>query len=217
MNRNELMRFRKKISVFVSAALAVVLSVSLCGCGSTGETSAETAPKEEHFAGMANPLHECAEGELVTVTGIGLEAPEGAKNVKYFYIDTGNNPISQVLFDLDGKSFCYRAQSTAVTSIEAFAEGADPAEELGEALSRCVNVGAALSGMHYDWKTAERTDVAGSRKAVMGYNDGKEGFISWLDVVPGVLYSLSVDQGASGACLTEMAELCFVPLQGDVG
>lgn len=189
--------------------LAAVMVFALCACGSK-------APQPS--AGLPNPLHDTTKDGIVEATGISLDAPEGATDVQYFTIDgaNGSSPIAQVIFTLDGKEFCYRAQATAVTSITANVGQEGASEDLAKALSDCTNVGAALAGYYYDWKSIALVDVS-SREGVVAFNQGKEGFISWLDVVPGVLYSLSMRSGADQDLLMNTAELCFVPLQGDAG
>ena len=195
---------------FSALFLAALLLLTLCACGNKQE--------EEPFAGMPNPIHECTKNELVEATGIALDAPEGAQDVAYSYISHVTiTPISQVQFKLDGKKFCYRAQPTSFTSIQANVDENASSEDLFAAIKDCTNIGASLSGMYYNWESICLNDIAGSREAIVAFNEGKEGFISWLDVVPGILYSLSVDTKAGQDLLIDTAELCFVPTQGDVG
>ena len=49
------------------------------------------------------------------------------------------------------------------------------------------------------------------------WNEGGTGKILWLDLAPGLVYSLSVENGASEAVLLGMAETLFTPVQDDVG
>ena len=191
----------KKTILFL---LVISMLLGLCACGS------------KQSSGIPNPVHECSKEELCAATGIFLDAPEGATDVSYDYIDNADAPISQVLFKLNGKSFCYRAQPTSYTSITAnVSDAVVETTDLMDSLNNSTNIGASLAGMYGDWEIAALVDVAGSREGVVALNDGKAGFISWLDVVPGVLYSLSVDKKASQPLLMDTAELCFVPLQGD--
>ena len=197
----------------ISLVLVLVMAAALCACGKK-----EEVPQQ---AGVPNPMHECASyDELVEATGIGLEAPEGAEDVAYMYIDVVGAPISQVTFKLDGKEFCYRAQPTSITSLSADVEQEGTAEELTDALDEAITACTTLSGMYYkwdEWKCSGLTDLENGRESVFAFNEGKEGFIAWLDVVPGVLYSLSMEKGANQMLLMDTAEACFVPLQGEVG
>ena len=194
-----------KTPVMILSLAAMMLT--FCSCGKKQE--------EKISAGMPNPIHECTKEELGKVTGIPLEAPDGASDERYCYIDPEGLAISQVSFTLDGKDWCYRAQPTSCLSIEANVDENASVKDLAAALDDCTNIGAALSGMHYKWECVSLLDIAESRDAVAAFNEGKEGFVAWLDVVPGVLYSLSVEKGASQTLLTDTAERCFVPLQGE--
>lgn len=193
---------------FLIVFAVTMLMLLLCSCGKKQEPEAPV--------GMPNPIHECTEEELGKATGISLAAPAGASDAKYCYIGSDNTVISQVTFTLDGKKYCYRAQPTSCLSIEASVDENASAKDLASALSDCTNVGAALAGMYYKWECISLIDIA-ERDAVVAFNEGKEGFVSWLDVAPGILYSLSVEKGASQTLLTDSAEACFVPLQGEAG
>lgn len=219
MNKNK--STETKVLPILFAVTAIVLL--FCACGKPQETAkkpesetnteTKTETEAKPMTGLANPLHECTRDELVQATGIPLDAPDGASEVKYFYIDSEDTPISQVTFSLNGKQYCYRAQPTAYVRIEANVDENADEKDLMSALNDCTNIGAALSGMHYKWECASLNDIAESRDAVVAFNDGKEGFVAWLDVVPGILYSLSMNNGASQTVLTDTAELCFVPVQ----
>ena len=196
---------------FLIITLVTVMMLSLCACGSSKKS-------EESSAGIANPIHECEKDELVKATGIPLDAPAGAEEVRYSYIETGGGPVSQVNFKLDGNEFCYRAQPTSATTIMSNLTDENASiENLSKALSECINIGAALSGMHYDWKSVCLIDVAERCEGIVAFNEGKQGMITWLDVVPGILYSLSINSNASQNLLMDTAEACFVPVQGNAG
>lgn len=193
-------------------ALVMAVSMSLCFCSCGSEEPAE----EE--AGMPNPVHECESADdIAQATGISLDAPEGAEDVAYSYIDAAEEdgyPIAQVLFTLDGQEFCYRCQMTDELSITGITdEEADP-EDLTQELNDQTKIGAELAGMYCEWECSATTMVSYC-DAVCAFNEGKEGFVAWLDVVPGALYSLSVDKGAKQDVLAKTAEKCFVPMQGD--
>ena len=49
------------------------------------------------------------------------------------------------------------------------------------------------------------------------WTEGGAGKLIWLDLAPGLVYSLTMDTGASKDALTEMAETLYTPAQGDVG
>ncbi len=164
---------------------------------------------------VANPVNECDKSEMLDATGIDIDAPEGAKAVVYSYIDT-DDTVAQVTFSLDGKDYCYRAKFVDDTSIKNDVDGNTLKDmALLESIANQSNIGAALSGMNYEWKASGMADVMG-RDSVFGFNKNKEGFIAWLDVAPGVLYSISADNGCNQEMLQSIADKCFVPLQGEV-
>ena len=90
--------------------------------------------------------------------------------------------------------------------------------------------------MRYDYRTAptgmfEVQDLSGNNSEVfenqsqaelgwcmadLFWTDGASGKILWLDFAPGLLYSLSMESGASEEALLGMAETLFTPVQGDV-
>ena len=197
------------VAVLASAALACCLTA----CGNESE-DVET--------GMANPVHETTLEGLPDATCISLDAPEGATDVTYAYIDheteaDGNNPVAQVTFTLDGVEYCYRAQFTNVVDIMTNVEGGiDEASDLPTSLAECTNSAASLAGMYFEWGAVVQTEISYC-PAVMGYNEGADGFVGWLDVVPGLMYTLSADTAATQELLTATAEACFVPAQGEVG
>ena len=198
----------KKLVVLLLSAMMVF---AMCACG---------AKEEQPDAGLPNPVTECTQEELLEATGFELAAPEEADNVVYSYITVeGQEPIAQVTFTVIEDNYCYRAQSTGVTNIMS---GIDEkgevvtAESIQDALESGINIGAALSGMNYEWKACATVDVQHC-EGICAFNEGKAGFISWLDVAPGVLYSLSMDDGCTQDHLMNMAESIFVPVQGEVG
>lgn len=194
----------------LALVLAVSMSLCFCSCGSE-------EPAEEE-AGMPNPVHECESADdLTQATGISLDAPEGATDVSYAYLDPaeeGGQQIAQVQFTLDGQEYCYRCQMTDEVSIYGNKDVEANPEALMTELNEQTNTGAQLAGLYCEWSCAGTTTVSYC-DAVCAFNEGKEGFVAWLDVVPGALYSLSVDNGADQSKLEEVAKKCFAPMQGD--
>ena len=142
---------------------------------------------EEHLSGFPNPLHESDRQGVLEATGFALDAPENAQDVEYFYLDT--DPLTAELrFTLDGHKFAYRAS--------------------GE------NAFKDISGMYYTWENTTEAALSYLR-AELSWNEGKEGIMLWYDLVPGVMYSLSVDSGADPMLLCSTADDIFVPVQGD--
>ena len=173
------------LAVVITAALLVGL---LAGCGSP----APSAPKETDTptVGMPNPVHEVDEEGLAAATGITLPAPEGAVDPRWSYIDqTGDVPISQLNFILNGDEAYLRAQPTGEL-------------EAGD-----------ISGLYYDWPEPTEAKVGYCDAKV--YTNGESGYIAWLDVAPGILYNLGMTKGASAEKLAALANAAFSPLQGE--
>ena len=69
--------------------------------------------------------------------------------------------------------------------------------------------------MYCNWEAGALIDIDG-RDGVCAFNVGDEGMMAWLDVAPGIMYSLTVEDDANQDDMMAMAEMIFVPLQGDV-
>ena len=157
----------------------------LAACGAS-----EPEPTQEPAVGMPNPIHEVDRQGLVDATGIPLDAPEGAADVRFSYIElTNDNPIAQMNFTLDGAEAYLRVQATAELA---------PID---------------ISGLYYDW-TEQREVIVGSCSGFACTN-GEAGYVTWLDVVPGIHYCLGMSEGASVTELYALADRVFVPLQGN--
>lgn len=177
---------------FLVIMLAGIMAIAMCACGSEPEETTE----------VANPVHECTKQEMLEATGMNIDAPEGATDVEYGYIENDESPIAEVEFEINDIEYCYRAQSTGIT-------------ELGQDIGKATETGAVLAGLNYKFKAGALVDAPQGREGVYAYNEDDEGFICWLDVVPGVLYTLSVEDDASIAALLDFSETLFVPMQGE--
>lgn len=171
--------------------------------------------KEEESVEVVNPVHECTQEELVQATGINLEAPNGSDTIQYRYYD-GDNMIAEAEFTFNGVTYVYRAQSTDATDIKTGVDGTVvDADKLADAAKEGNNIGILLAGDYYEWDECKQMDFQGRDAIYVQVNDGPA-VMTWLDVVPGFVYSMSMDKDASEAQLVEMAESCFVPMQGEV-
>ena len=190
----------KKI-LAITLALAMVFAFTACS-------------KKE--AEVKNPVNECSHDKLVETTGIDIMAPTEASDVVYSFIEGEKATIAQVTFKVDDVEYCYRAMSTDITG---FSQNSDPKADVNEikkALDADIQSATELSGMYYEW-TSSGNFVLKERTAVIAMDDNsKEGFIAWIDVVPGYMYSLSAKPVTDQSVLTTMAEKIFVPMQGEV-
>ena len=130
--------------------------------------------------------------EIVETIGYDMAvAPADAELVLYDVFALDGLTVGETTFVKDGIGWTYRTAATSaleLSDISGMADGSTQAE--GEVL----------------W--------CGAR---ISYTEGGAGKIIWFDIVPGLLYSLSMDSGASEEALLAMAGELFVPAQGEVG
>ena len=141
----------------------------------------------EPDVGMPNPLREATGAQMAEATGLVLIAPSGAVNVRYFIL---NDKTAQLVFSLDGKEYTYRAEPT--DKLEAY----------------------DFSGLNYTWAETSEEPV-GYLTATVSTCD-EAGVAYWLDVVPGIAYSLGCNAVVTADELVGTANACFIPTQGDV-
>lgn len=121
-------------------------------------------------------------------------APEDAENVVYNAFELDGFVVGETVFTLNGVSYFYHIASTWEIETE-FAD---------------------ISGLEGEFRNQTTGEVMWC-PARLYFDDGGTGKVVWFDVVPGLLYSLSMDQGASEEALLEMANQLFTPAQGDAG
>ena len=214
----------KKMNVkVVAGVLAASMCLGLCACGNTQtpdpskqiedalgdlKNELEDALKEatdeikdaaedvveDIQTGMPNPMTEVDADGLLNAPGIEMPLPEGATDVKYFVIETGEGfKVGEAQFTLNGMPCSYRCKTTDVTSIDA-------AED--------------ISGM-YMGEDAVKTAVQVSGRDGYAVTDANMGYVEFLDIVPGIVYALDVTSPVSADELVYMAEQIFVCVQGD--
>lgn len=133
--------------------------------------------------------------EIVDSLGYEMEvAPDQAQDVCYNAFKLNGLTVAETAFTLNGTSYAYRTAATADTSTD-FAD---------------------ISGKD-DTYAVSATAKVGYCSARLYYTEGGSGKIVWFDVVPGLLYSVSMSDGASQSALLDMANQLFTPAQGDVG
>lgn len=180
---------------YIAMILAAVLALSLVACGGNSassqpaESKAESEAESQEGAGMVNPLREMTQEEMVQETGIDLQLPAEAENVKFFVLTVDDTKTSQANFTYNGKEYTYRVASTSEF------EAADK------------------SGLNYEWANTETTHVDYCEATVSTCDQA--GVIYWIDVVPGINYTLGCNAAVTAEELIEVANQCFVPMQGD--
>ncbi len=195
---------KKKLLAILCAA-ALIVGVSACGA----QPEPEPPVDGDGPGAVEDALRDVSEQELVDAAGIDLPAPEGAENVVYnVLMASSETPMAEMNFTLDGKDLCLRAQATGMVPAEPGID-ASPEDLAGLLDVESYNI----SGLYYDWDAMGTVDVAG-RGGMYGICKDAS-FISWLDVVPGILYNLSMKEESDTETLMNLAEAVFVPLQGD--
>lgn len=121
-------------------------------------------------------------------------APKAAEDIAYDVFGMGDLIVAETAFTLDGVRCSYRTAATVLVEFP-FADisgtGQDAPHHISGELGWC--------------------------QAELFFTEGGEGKIIWFDIVPGLLYSLSVDSGASEQLLLDLANSLYTPAQSDVG
>ena len=132
--------------------------------------------------------------QILKATGLDVAvAPENAQNITYNAFLLDGLTVAETTFQLDGITYAYRMAAT-MELVEDFAD---------------------ISGMAgpFDHEIADQVLWCSAK---LSFNEGGEGKVLWFDVVPGILYSLSMDSNAGEEALLELAEELFVPAQEDI-
>ena len=129
--------------------------------------------------------------QILRITGLDVAvAPENAEDITYNAFLLDGLTVAETTFRIDGITYCYRMAATAAVE-EDFADLSGMADPI-EVLTVCKVC----------WCSAK-----------VGAHSGGPGKIIWFDVVPGILYSLTMDSGASEEALLDMANRLFEPAQ----
>ncbi len=138
---------------------------------------------------IANPVKSCTLEEIQEL-GYHFTLPDDASDISYSIITISDSEkVAQVSFTADGVKYNHRVTS---------------ANEMSD-----------ISGVYF---SIEEKDVEVEYcPAKIAVDEDGLGKVYWYDVVPGLLYSISVDGGATEELLLTMAEEVFVSAQSDVG
>ena len=117
-------------------------------------------------------------------------APESAGNITYNVFLLGDLTVAETTFVIDGITYAYRMAATTEIR-EDFAD---------------------ISGMEGLFGQNAEGEVLWC-SAKLSFDEGGQGKIVWFDVVPGILYSLCAESGASADMLQNMAVQLFEPVQ----
>ena len=116
-------------------------------------------------------------------------APAGAETLGYDLLESDGTTVTEVTFALEGRTWHYRMAATY-----------DVSETIPD-----------ISG--YSGGRSQAQSTVRWCPALLRWDEGGAGCIRWKDVAPGLVYSLTVDSGASEDVLTETAAAVFRPAQ----
>ena len=129
--------------------------------------------------------------QILRATGLDVTvAPEQAENITYNAFRLDGLTVAETTFQLGGITYAYRMAGTSEL-MEDFAD---------------------ISGLADPFDQIAAGEVFWCR-AKLSFNAGGQGKILWFDLVPGILYSMSMDTGASEEALLDMANSLFKPAQ----
>lgn len=129
--------------------------------------------------------------QILRATGLNVAvAPENAENITYNAFLLDDLTVAETTFQIGGINYSYRMSATL------------------ELLDDFMDI----SEIDKSFEQTSESEIFWCR-AKLSYDDGGQGKIVWFDLVPGILYSLSMDQGASEDVLLDMAAQLFVPAQ----
>lgn len=193
---------KKIISVSVVCALALAM---FAGCTKEKENNApeadqqiedqvenqdeEQVEEEDDGADIVNPMAETTKEDILSEIGVDLTAPEGSKNVKYYTITDESDKTYEMSFTYDGVEYCYRVTPTGEVK---------PTD---------------TTGLNYTWTTVENTTVA--ERAAIYSSCADASALYWIDIVPGINYSIGCKGEVALDALTAVAESVFAPVQGN--
>lgn len=148
---------------------------------------------EPESAALADTVRIVTEQTVQRELGVSFRLPEGAEEPRYAIVTDGDSRLAELRFTLEGAECVCRIMPAPT-----------PEGELPD-----------ISGIYDDWERCAEVSV-GYNTARLCWIEGGQGVIRWYDYAPGLLYSVSVSQGAGKARLTELAEALYVPLQREV-
>lgn len=129
--------------------------------------------------------------QILRTTGLDVTvAPDNAENITYNAFRLDGLTVAETTFQIDGITYAYRMAGTSEL-LENFAD---------------------ISGLEDSFHQIAAGEVLWCR-AKLSFDEGGQGKILWFDLVPGILYSMTMDSGASEEALLDMANNLFVPAQ----
>ena len=129
--------------------------------------------------------------QILRATGLNVTvAPDNAENITYNAFRMDGLTVAETTFQIDGITYAYRMAGTS------------------ELLENITDI----SGLDGSFDHIAAADIYWCRAKVI-FDDGGQGKVLWFDLVPGILYSVTMDSGASEEALLDMAISLFEPAQ----
>ena len=129
--------------------------------------------------------------KILRATGLDVTvAPDNAENVTYNAFRMDGLTVAETTFQIDGITYTYRMAGTS------------------ELLENITDI----SGMAGPFDQVAAGEIHWCKAKII-FNDNGQGKILWFDLVPGILYSVSMDSGASVEGLLNIAYSLFEPAQ----
>lgn len=149
-----------------------------------------SADNQENLVGMPNPVKESSAEEILSSLGFIFNVPADAKDVSYSII---SGTLAQAMFFWGDSDCVVRAEMTSAL---------EPKD---------------ISGCYYDWQETSSAKIGYNDAAVKMFtsDSASVGICIWVDKVPGIEYSVSMSPKATKEKLAELANLVFVPMQGE--
>lgn len=198
----------------VCLVMTIAMTLMFASCSDdTNDTTTTTTATTSTSTSSSSTVTPCSQEELVEKTGINLEAPNGADKIEYAYCE-GDVSYAETKFTFNGATYVYRAQFTNATDIKTCTDGTVvDVYDVEDTMEDGTNIGVALGADDMDLflDDCEMTKVS-NREAIYIENMDDAGLVTWLDVAPGVLYTMTMDKDADDDELIEMAEVCFAPM-----
>lgn len=201
----------KRLLVFI-ITIVVLLCFSSCKKNDAVDIS---STESKGFAGMANPnLYGVSGKELLERTGIMFEKTENLSDISFNVIGyKTDDKIAEMTFAFGGKKYSYRVKPCADTMLYENDWVDETYGILPEYIKKATEK-ITVAGVYDNWKSITVTQV--SYCEALLFTSEKNTVLCWLDVAPGMFYTLSTDSNCEKSDILSLAESIFTPVQGDV-
>lgn len=165
-----------------------IIIISIIICGALIFMFLGIKNKDKTALSIPNPMTKASPELLINQLGVNFLVPQGAENVSYHIIA---DKIAQMSFTINDSEVTARIQ---------------PSNQFED-----------ISGMYYNWSFQEDCNIGWCQgRLFLTTSDKKNiGLCLWYDVVPGLMYSLSIDSNATKEQLIQLAQAVYKPAQGD--